>query len=142
MNLSRSLLLGLGALLVGRMLRGASSAGGVSAPQGQGPSPGTASPDGGLLGGIGGLLEKLQNAGHSDIANSWVGPGQNLPIEPGQLHSALGQKTVSDAAQQAGVTEQDLLSQLAKNLPQFVDKLTPNGRIPTLQEIAAALLQK
>jgi uncharacterized protein YidB (DUF937 family) len=95
-----------------------------------------------LVGGIGGLLEKLQNAGHSDIANSWVGPGQNMPIEPGQLRSALGQGAVSDAAQQAGVSEQDLLSQLAQSLPQFVDKLTPNGRIPSLQEIAAALLRK
>ena len=137
MNLSRTLLLGLGALLVGRMLSGA-----TGQPQGQGPDPGTATPDGGLVGGIGGLLEKLQDAGHSDVANSWVGPGQNLPIEPGQLRSALGQSTVNDAAQQAGVTEQDLLSQLSRSLPQFVDKLTPNGRIPSLQEIAAALSQR
>lgn len=138
MNLSKPLLLGLGALLVGRMLSGTSA----PRPQGQEPGAGAAAPDGGLVGGIGGLLEKLQNAGHSDLANSWVGPGQNLPIEPGQLRSALGQRAVSDAAQQAGVTEQDLLSQLAKSLPQFVDKLTPNGRIPSLQEIAAALSQK
>src|SRR5262245_8391976 len=137
MNLSKPLLLGLGALLVGRMLGGASATGRGAAPQGQGLGPDAASLDGGLVGGIGGLLEKLQNAGHSDVTNSWVGPGQNLPIEPRQLQSALGQRTVSDAAQQAGVTEQDLLSQLSQNLPQFVDKLTPNGRIPSLQEIAA-----
>lgn len=142
MNLSKPLLLGLGALLVGRMLSGGGATSRTSAPQGQGPGSGAASPDGGLVGGIGGLLEKLQNAGHSDIANSWVGPGQNMPIEPGQLRSALGQGAVSDAAQQAGVSEQDLLSQLAQSLPQFVDKLTPNGRIPSLQEIAAALLRK
>src|SRR5262249_40144270 len=92
-----------------------------------------------MVGGIGGLLERLQNAGHGDIANSWVGPGQNLPIEPGQLRTALGQRAVSNAAQQAGVTEQDLLTQLSQNLPQIVDKLTPNGRIPSLQEIAGIL---
>jgi uncharacterized protein YidB (DUF937 family) len=124
------------------MLSGGGATGQVSGPQGQGLGSGAASPDGGLVGGISGLLEKLQNAGHSDIANSWVGPGQNMPIEPGQLRSALGQGAVSDAAQQAGVSEQDLLSQLAQSLPQFVDKLTPNGRIPSLQEIAAALLRK
>jgi uncharacterized protein YidB (DUF937 family) len=124
------------------MLSGASATDRVPAPQGQGLGPGAATPDGGLVGGIGGLLEKLQNAGHSDIAKSWVGPGQNLPIEPGQLRSALGQSAVSDAAQQAGVTEQDLLSQLSQSLPQLVDKLTPNGRIPSLQEIVAALSQK
>ena len=99
-------------------------------------------PDGGLVGGLGGLLEKLQNAGHDDTVNSWLGPGQNQPIEPGQLGSALGQKSIGQAAQQAGITEQDFLSQLAQVLPQFVDKLTPNGRIPSLQEIATALSQK
>jgi uncharacterized protein YidB (DUF937 family) len=134
MNLSKPLLLGLGALLVGKLL----SRGG--APAGSGA--GAPSPDGGLVGGLGGLLDKLQNAGHGETVNSWLGPGQNQPIQPGQLGSALGQKTVTAAAQQAGTTEQDLLSQLAQALPQFVDKLTPNGRVPSLQEIATALSQK
>src|SRR5215469_12070497 len=128
MNLSKPLLLGLGALLVGRMMTSGSRSGGAD----------TASPEGGLAG----LLEKLQGAGHGEVVKSWVGPGQNQPIEPGQLRSALGQKTVSDVAQQAGLNEQDFLTQLSQNLPQFVDKLTPNGRIPSLQEIAAALSQK
>jgi uncharacterized protein YidB (DUF937 family) len=142
MNLSKTLLLGLGALLVRRMLSGGGASGRMSAPQDQGLDPGAPTPDGGSVGGIGGLLEKLQNAGHSDIADSWVGPGQNLPIDPGQLRSALGQKALRDAAQRAGVTEQELLSQLSRALPQFVDKLTPKGRIPSLQEIAATLSQK
>jgi uncharacterized protein YidB (DUF937 family) len=111
-----------------------------SAPQSGGA--GTTSPDGGLVGGLGGLLEKLQTAGHGETVKSWLGPGQNQPIGPGQLGSALGQNNIGAAAQQAGVTEQDFLSQLAQALPQFVDKLTPNGRIPSLQEIAAALQQK
>jgi uncharacterized protein YidB (DUF937 family) len=139
MNLSKPLMLGLGALLVGRMLTRGSGTAQPSAAQG---APGATPPDGGLVGGLGGLLDKLQSAGHGNTVKSWLGPGQNQPIEPGQLRSALGEKTVNDAAQQAGMTEQDLLSQLAQNLPQFVDKLTPNGRIPSLQEIAAALSQR
>jgi uncharacterized protein YidB (DUF937 family) len=135
MNLSKPLLLGLGALLVGRLLsRG-------SAP-GSGAGTASASSDGGLAGGLGGLLDKLQNAGHGETVNSWLGPGQNQPIQPGQLKSALGDNAISAAAQQAGVTEQELLAQLSQSLPQFVDKLTPNGRIPSLQEVAAALSQK
>jgi uncharacterized protein YidB (DUF937 family) len=89
-----------------------------------------------------GLLDKLQSAGQGETVKSWLGRGQNQPIEPGQLRSALRQKTVNDAAQQAGISDQDFLSQLAQALPQFVDKLTPNGRIPSLQEIASALSQK
>ena len=137
MNLSKPLLLGLGALLVGRML----SSGGATG-QSPAPSQSGASQDGGLVGGLGGLLDKLHGAGHGEIVKSWVGPGQNQPIEPGQLRSALGQKTISDVAQQAGISEQDLLTQLSQHLPQFVDKLTPNGRVPSLQEIAAALSQR
>jgi uncharacterized protein YidB (DUF937 family) len=134
MNLSKPLLLGLGALLVGRMLSGGGAT--AQAPQGAGAG---AVPDGGLAGGLGGLLAKLQNAGAGDAVKSWVGTGQNQPIEPGQLRSALGQQTVSNAAQQAGINEQDFLSQLAQNLPQVVDELTPNGKMPSLQDIAAAL---
>jgi uncharacterized protein YidB (DUF937 family) len=139
MNLSKPLILGLGALLVGRMLSGGGGTAQPTAPQGPGAG---APPDGGLAGGLGGLLQKLQNAGHGDTAKSWVGPGQNQPIDPGQLRSALGQKTVSEVAQQAGINEQEFLSQLSQNLPQFVDQLTPNGRVPSLQEIAAALTRK
>src|SRR6516225_10791421 len=143
MNLSKPLLLGLGALvggnIVGAMARGSATAQ-PSVPQGGGA--GGASSEGGLVGGLGGLLEKLQSAGHGETVKSWLGPGQNQPIQPGQLQSALGQKTVSEAAQQAGMTDQDFLSQLAQALPQFVDKLTPNGRIPSLQDIAATLSQR
>jgi uncharacterized protein YidB (DUF937 family) len=147
MNLSKPLMIGLGALLVGNMLRNVSATARQSVPQGAGtggtsPETGGTPPDGGLVGGLGGLLDKLQSAGHGETVKSWLGPGQNQPIEPGQLGSALGQKTVSNAAQQAGISEKDLLSQLAQNLPQLVDKLTPNGRIPSLQEIATALSQK
>lgn len=63
------------------------------------------------------------------------------PIEPGQLGAALGQKTVGAALQQAGLNEQELLAQLAQNLPQIIDKLTANGTIPSLQQVAAALTQ-
>ena len=144
MSLSKLLMLGLGALLVGNLVSAMQGRGSAtaqpSAPHGGGA--GAAPPDGGLLGGLGGLLEKLQATGHGEAVKSWLGPGQNQPIEPGQLHAALGQKTVSEAAQQAGMPETDFLSQLAQKLPEFVDKLTPHGKIPSLQEIAAALSQK
>ena len=96
----------------------------------------TAAQEGGLLGGLGGLLSRLQQAGQGDVANSWVGPGENVPIPPTQLGSALGQQTVSDLARQAGVSEQELLAQLSKVLPNLVNNLTPNGRLPTQSEVS------
>ena len=91
----------------------------------------------GLFGGLNDLVSKFQNAGHGDVVNSWVGAGPNQPIQPSQVGSALGQQTISDLARQAGVSEQELLNQLAQSLPGLVDRLSPNGRLPTQAELAA-----
>jgi uncharacterized protein YidB (DUF937 family) len=101
-------------------------------PQPQAASPG---PQAGLFGGLGGLLDRLSQAGLGSTANSWVGPGQNAPIQPAQLQSALGQTTISDLARHAGMSEQELLAHLSQALPGVVDKLTPNGRIPSQNEV-------
>jgi uncharacterized protein YidB (DUF937 family) len=91
---------------------------------------------GGLAGGLGSLLERLTSAGQGDVANSWVSPGPNQPIQPGQLGSALGQTTVSVLARHAGMSEQELLAQLSRVLPGVEDKLTPDGRVPDPADIA------
>ncbi len=85
---------------------------------------------GGAAGGLGALLQQLQNAGLGDTVKSWVGTGQNLPVSADQLQSALGGDQVGALAQQAGLSQGDLMSQLAHMLPQVVDQLTPNGQMP------------
>jgi uncharacterized protein YidB (DUF937 family) len=87
-----------------------------------------------LSGGLGNLINQLQQAGHGDVANSWVGTGANKPVSPTQLQDALGDDTVNSLAEQAGMPREDLLSQLSKALPGVVDKLTPDGRLPTEHE--------
>ena len=87
------------------------------------------------MGGLGGLLDRLTSAGHGATVNSWLGTGQNTPIQPDQLHSALGQTTISDLARHTGISEQELLAQLSRALPGVVDKLTPDGRVPSPTEI-------
>jgi uncharacterized protein YidB (DUF937 family) len=99
-------------------------------PQGQQGQGGAAS-----LGGLGGLLAQLQQAGLDDIVRSWVGTGENKPVQPDDLGDALGKKTVTQMADQAGCSPNDLLAQLSKALPGIIDKLTHDGRIPTQQEI-------
>jgi uncharacterized protein YidB (DUF937 family) len=142
-GLSKPLMIALGALIVGKMLSGSGSssatAGNSAPPLAPGADP--SATEGGLLGGLGGLLDKLQTAGHGDTVNSWVGSGANKPIDPNQLGKALGPQAVNTAAQQAGVSEQELLSQLAAALPGVVDKLTANGTIPNLEQLASAFLQ-
>ncbi|OWV91597.1 hypothetical protein ATY81_19985 [Rhizobium sp. R72] len=134
-NISKPIMIALGALLVGKLLGGGGS---QTDPAAQQANPQTG--DGGLLGGLGGLgglLGKLTEAGQGDTVDSWVQPGQNRPIAPGSLNDALGSKTISDLARQAGISEQELLNQLSTVLPGVVDKLTPRGQLPTQEQIAA-----
>jgi uncharacterized protein YidB (DUF937 family) len=91
---------------------------------------------GGLLGGLGGLLDKLQKGGLGNTANSWVGTGQNQPASPGQLGSALGPDIIKTLAQRSGLSEDEITKQLSQVLPGVVDKLTPQGRLPTLAELS------
>ena len=85
---------------------------------------------GGMAGGLGGLLASFQQAGLGHIAQSWVGNGPNQPVSPEQLHSVLGQDQVQNMASQANMPQQDFLSQLSQHLPNAVNGMTPNGRLP------------
>ncbi len=105
----------------------------ASAP---GASPGSGADAGGLLGGLGGLLGTLEQSGLGDVAKSWVGNGQNQPISPGSLGSVLGPSIVKTLAEKTGLSEQEVTAQLSQVLPGFVDKLTPQGRLPTQDELA------
>jgi uncharacterized protein YidB (DUF937 family) len=91
---------------------------------------------GGLLGGLGGLLERFQQGGQASAVNSWIGSGQNQPLQPGQLSTVLGPNIIKTLAQRTGLSEDELTKQLSQVLPGVVDKLTPNGRIPTLAELS------
>jgi uncharacterized protein YidB (DUF937 family) len=132
-NIGKPLLLALLALLAsGALFRGGES--GRAANTGSQPASDEGA--GGLLGGLGGLLGKLQNGGLGNVANSWVGSGQNQPVSPGRLGSALGPDIIKILAQRSGLSEEDITRQLSQALPGVVDKLTPNGRLPTVAELA------
>lgn len=95
-----------------------------------------------LINGLNGLLQKLQNSGLDDVIKSWLGTGQNAPVAPRDLGAALGRENVRQAADQAGIPPDDLLTQLSKTLPGLIDRLTPNGRLPNTQEISDMLRKR
>jgi len=96
---------------------------------------------GGLLsGGLGDLLKQFQQHGQEDKAKSWVSTGPNKEVSPHELEQALGTERIAWLTQQTGMSREELLAGLARELPEAVDKLTPEGRVPTEQE-AARLLQ-
>lgn len=81
-------------------------------------------------GGLAGLVQAFQKGGLAEIANSWVSTGQNLPVSSEQIQSVLSSEQVSNIASKLGVSPEQASGQIAEYLPQIVDKLTPNGRIP------------
>lgn len=88
---------------------------------------------GGGAGGLAGLVQSLTQGGLGNVASSWVGTGQNLPVSPDQISSALGGSgggLLAQLAQQAGLSHGDAASGLSQILPGLVDKLTPDGQVP------------
>jgi len=81
-------------------------------------------------GGLTGLVNKLKESGLGDIVNSWISTGKNLPITPEQIQQGLGSDMITKLAARAGVSTDDIASHLSQLLPQVVDKLTPEGKIP------------
>ncbi|MEZ5657548.1 MAG: YidB family protein [Burkholderiaceae bacterium] len=81
--------------------------------------------------GLGQLVQQFQQNGLGDAIQSWIGSGQNMPVSADQIMQALGADRVGAMAQQAGIDPGQASGQLADMLPQLIDKLTPNGEMPS-----------
>ena len=86
--------------------------------------------NGSQQGGLGGLMEKFNQAGMGDQMSSWVGKGENLPISADQISSVLGSGAIGDIASKLGVGQGEAGGLLAQVLPGLIDKLTPDGQAP------------
>lgn len=82
---------------------------------------------GGAAGGLGGLLSAFEGAGLGQIAQSWIGNGQNQAISPDQVQQALGGGHLQELAAAAGISPTEAAGHLSEILPGLVDKLTPHG---------------
>jgi uncharacterized protein YidB (DUF937 family) len=87
-----------------------------------------------LSGGLGNLIKQMQQNGYGRQAQSWVGHGENETIPPDDMAKALGADDIEKLSQQTGMDRDELLSGLSQHLPNLVDQLTPEGRLPTEQE--------
>ena len=97
-------------------------------------------------GGLSGMLGKMQQAGYGQQAQSWIGTGQNMPIDAGALSQIFGHGELGQLAQQLGISHEEASGSLAQMLPNVVDQMTPAGQIPDnhsdLVNEALAILQK
>ena len=121
-------------------------------PEGK-PDPSEPPSEGGLLGKLGGLLggagagsvlsgglrdlvDRFKQNGHGPAADSWVSTGPNQQLRTDQLEQAIGPEALNALLKQTGLSREELLSRLTRELPTAVDKLTPAGRLPTEEEAA------
>ena len=81
--------------------------------------------------GLSELVGSFTQAGHADTAHSWVNHGENKPIAPPDVEKAVGSTTIDDLAKQTGLSRQEILARLSRELPNAVDKYTPDGRLPS-----------
>jgi uncharacterized protein YidB (DUF937 family) len=101
---------------------------------GRSPSGATAGRRGSGLDELSDIVERFDKNGQGDIAQSWVGRGENKPLSPDNMGAVLDPSTVDQLAEATGVDRDELLAGLAQTLPGVVDRLTPDGRLPTPQE--------
>jgi uncharacterized protein YidB (DUF937 family) len=95
-------------------------------------------------GGVAGLVQSFHEKGLGEVASSWVGNGQNLPVSADQIQQVLGGEQVKQLAAKAGISPDVAGSSLAQLLPTLIDKLTPNGQAPqhsNLMEMGMSVLQ-
>ena len=89
-----------------------------------------------ISGGLGDLLKQFQQHGQGEVADSWVGKGENKAIAPGDLGQALGIDQINMLTSQTGMSRDELLDGLSQHLPGVIDQLTPEGRLPTESELS------
>lgn len=92
-----------------------------------------------LSGGLNDLLGQFEQNGHGETARSWVSNEPNRSISPDDLASALGADRINALTAQTGMSRDDLLAGLSEHLPEVVNQLTPQGRVPTEQEITQSI---
>jgi len=116
---------------------GSSGQGGIGGLLGQlSSSLGGASTGGILSTGLGELLDRFKQSGHGDTAESWVKTGPNKSCTAAELEKAIGPEVLETLTKQTGLSREELVSRLCRELPDAVDKYTPQGRIPSEAELA------
>lgn len=125
---------------IAEMMRGLGQSAGGSAGAGSGAGGlgglfgglgGGATPGGFLSGGLSELVDKFKQSGQGEVADSWVRTGPNQEIAPPAIEKAIGPDVLATLSRQTGLSREELLARLSRELPRAVDQYTPDGRLPT-----------
>jgi uncharacterized protein YidB (DUF937 family) len=81
-------------------------------------------------GGLSGLVEQFTSKGMGGLISSWIGTGENQPITGDQIEQTFGNDKIQEMAQKLGISGTEVSGGLVALLPQIIDKLTPDGKLP------------
>lgn len=79
---------------------------------------------------LGDILDRFRGAGAGSKVDSWVGTGPNQPIQPSDVEAAIDEDTLTSLSMQTGLSREELISRITRDLPEAVNKMTPNGNLP------------
>lgn len=92
-------------------------------------------------GGLGGVLDMFNKGGLGDLAESWIGKGQNQSLSEDQVGSVFGNDMITEMASKFGVDSSLLTGQIAEFLPELVNQATPEGKVDDKSDdLAGSLL--
>jgi uncharacterized protein YidB (DUF937 family) len=142
-SVAKPLIIALLALLASRYFSGKSSEQ-TSTPAPEpaprpAPAPTSEANPGSILDGLGGLIKQFQQKGFGDTIDTWVNSGANQDISSGEVSDALGRDVVDELSRRTGLSRDQVVEELSRMLPNAVDRLTPEGRLPTQREMARLL---
>ncbi len=90
-------------------------------------------------GGLSGLAQLFKDKGLGDVMSSWISTGENMPVSADQINQALGQEQIQQISKNAGLSQEEASKGLAGLLPEIIDKLTPDGKMPEGDMLAKGL---
>lgn len=81
-------------------------------------------------GGLDGIVNSMKdNPQFADMASSWLGDGENLPISTDDLGSLFDSEQIASFASNLGIDSSDAMSKLSEILPSFVDSSSSAGSL-------------
>ncbi len=85
-------------------------------------------------GGLGDLIDQFQRAGRGQAAESWVSDEPNQALGPSEVEQAISDDLLAELERRTGLPRAEVVERLATGLPEVVNQLTPQGRVPTTEE--------
>ncbi|MEE9310098.1 MAG: YidB family protein [Cocleimonas sp.] len=78
---------------------------------------------------LGSILGNMQGGGMADMAQSWLGDGDNQPMEDSHVTSMFGADKISDFASQLGMSESEAIGGLRDAMPEMVNNASSGGSL-------------